>query len=107
MSNILKTHSFSFLYDLKEFFSFNETDIKNFLSENIPDILKNDIEIRKQLKNYKELKTFLKKKRNRELKKEEFDENKRHFESSVSLKDVNNLTINPSSDGDIYILMKK
>ena len=103
MSNLLKTHSSSFKYDLKEFFSFNEPTIKNFLSNKVPDMLNNENDIKDKLKDYKDLKTFLGKKRSLKLEKEDFDKNKRHFQNSVSLEDVNNLAINSSLDGDIYI----
>ena len=58
MSSILNTYSFSFKYDLPKMFTFQEEEIKNFLSKELPDIL-NKKEIKDKINNYKNLKQFL------------------------------------------------
>ena len=103
MSDIINTHSFSFKYNLEQFFSLTEVNIKNILSKNIPDILNKEEAIKEQINNYKSLKTFLGKKRSLKLEENEFEQNKKHFQNSVSINEINDLTINSSLDGDMYI----
>ena len=62
MSNILNTYSSSFKYDLPKIFTFQEEEIKNFLSKDLPNIL-NYKEIKDNINNYKNLKQFLGKKK--------------------------------------------
>ena len=79
MSNILNTYSFSFKYDLPQMFSFNDVDIKNFLSEKLPDILNESNEVKEKINNYKELKQFLGKKRLNKINENELKQNKKYL----------------------------
>jgi len=88
MSNILNTYSFSFKYDLPKMFSFNDVDIKNFLSEKLPNILKGNNEVKEKINNYKELKQFLGKKRLNKINENELKQNKKHLKDPASIKKV-------------------
>ena len=103
MSKIINTYSYSFLYDLKDFFSLDETYIKNLFSINLPDILNKTNELKKNLNNCKELKAFLAKKRNRKIEEEDIKQNKKHFKKSVSMDNVQDLIIDSDTDENIYI----
>ena len=101
MSNILNTYSFSFKYALQNIFTFQEEEIKIFLSKELPDLL-NKKEIKDKINNYKNLKQFLGKKRNNPINKDEFIQNQNHFKDSISLEKVNNLSVSSDSN-NIYI----
>ena len=88
MSNILNTYSFSFKYDLPKIFSFNDVDIKNFLSEELTDILNRSNEIKEKIKNYKELKQFLGKKRLNKISEDELMQNQNHLKDPASIKQI-------------------
>ena len=62
MSSILNAYSSSFKYDLPKIFTFQEEEIKYFLTKKLPDIL-NYKEIKDKINNYKNLKEFLGKKK--------------------------------------------
>ena len=102
MSHILNTYSFSFKYDLLKVFTFQEDEIKNFLSKELPDIL-NKKEIRDKINNYKKLKQFLGKKRNNPINNDELIQNQSHFKDSISLEKVNNLSVISDTNNNIYI----
>ena len=101
MSSILNTYSFSFKYALSNIFTFQEEEIKNFLSEKLPAILDKQ-EIKDKINNYKNLKQFLGKKRNNPINENEFNQNKIHFKGSISLEKVNKLSV-LSDTNNIYI----
>ena len=101
MSSILNTYSFSFKYALSNIFTFQEEEIKNFLSEKLPAILDKQ-EIKGKINNYKNLKQFLGKKRNNPINENEFNQNKIHFKGSISLEKVNKLSV-LSDTNNIYI----
>jgi len=103
MSTIINTYSYSFLYDLKDFFSLDETYIKNLFSINLPDILNKTDELKENLNNCKELKTFLAKKRNLKIEEEDINQNKKHFKKSVSVDNVKDLIIDSGTNENIYI----
>ena len=106
MSTIINTYSYSFIYDLEEFFSLDKKNIKNFFSKNLPDILNKNDEIKKNVNNCKELKTFLAKKRNLKLDEEDFIQNKKHFKNSVTADNAKDILINSGSNENIYIEKK-
>ena len=103
MSNIINTYSYSFLYDLKDFFSLDKTYIKDLFSTNLPDILNKNEELKKNLNNCKELKTFLAKKRNLKIEEDDIIQNKKHFKKSVSVDNVKDLIIDSGTNENIYI----
>ena len=102
MSNILNTYSFSFKYALPKVFTFQEEEIKNILSKELPVILDNQ-EIKDKINNYKKLKQFLGKKRNNPINNDEFTQNQSHFKDSISLEKVNNLSVISDTNNNIYI----
>ena len=102
MSDILNTYSSSFKYDLPKIFTFQEEEIKNFLSKELPNLLNNK-EIKDKINNYKNLKQFLGKKRNNKIDQNEFIQNRKHFKDSISIDQVNNLSILSDTDKNIYI----
>ena len=102
MSDILNTYSSSFKYDLPKIFTFQEEEIKNFLSKELPNLLNNK-EIKDKINNYKNLKQFLGKKRNNKIDQNEFIQNRKHFKDSISMDQVNNLSILSDTDKNIYI----
>ena len=106
MSNILNSYSFSFKYDLPQVFSFKDGAIKNFLSKNIPVILNENDEIKEKIKDYKELKQFLGKKRAKEINESELIENKKFLKMDASTKNVK-LLIDLDDDENIYVNEKK
>ena len=106
MSNILNSYSFSFKYDLPQAFSFKDGAIKNFLSKNIPVILNENDEIKEKIKDYKELKQFLGKKRAKEINESELIENKKFLKKDASTKNVK-LLIDLDDDENIYVNEKK
>ena len=106
MSTIINTYSYSFIYDLEEFFSLDKKNIKNFFSKNLPDILNKNDEIKKNVNNCKELKTFLAKKRNLKLDEEDFIQNKKHFKNSVTAENAKDILVNSGSNENIYIEKK-
>ena len=102
MSNIFNTYSSSFKYDLPKIFTFQEEEIKNFLSKDLPNIL-NYKEIKDNINNYKNLKQFLGKKRKNSINKDEFIENQRHFKVPTSLEKINNLSVLSDINNNLYI----
>ena len=106
MSNILNSYSFSFKYDLPQAFSFKDGAIKNFLCKNMPVILNENDEIKEKIKDYKELKEFLGKKRAKEINESELIENKKFLKKDASTKNVK-LLIDLDDDENIYVNEKK
>ena len=106
MANILNSYSFFFQHDLPQVFSFKDGDIKNFLSEKIPVILNGNDEIKDKIKQYKELKQFLRKKRSKEINENELIENKKFLKKDASTKNVK-LSINLDKNENISIEEKK
>ena len=102
MSDILNTYSSSFKYDLKKIFTFKDEDVKNFLSKDLFEILDKQ-EIKEKINNFKNLKQFLGKKRNKEINDQEFIQNHAHFKISVSKEKVNNLQINSDINNNLYV----
>ena len=103
MSKILNTYSSSFKYDLQENFSFNDEDIKIFLSTTLLGILNENDEIKEKINNYKELKQFLGKKRHKKINESELTQNMKHFKVSVSLEKVNDLLIEQDENENIRV----
>ena len=106
MANILNSYSFFFKHDLSQAFSFKEGDIKNFLSEQIPVILNENDEIKDKIKQYKELKQFLRKKRFKEINENDLIDNKKFLKKDASTKNVK-LSIDLDENENIYINEKK
>ena len=106
MSNIFNTYSFTFKYDLPQMFSFEDGDIKNFLSEKIPVILNGNDEIKGKIKRHKELKQFLGRKRFKEINEKELIQNKKFLKDPISIKNVK-LSIDLDYDENIYVNEKK
>ena len=103
MTNILNTYSSSFKYDLEQFFTCNDENIQNFLSVNISDILNKNNEIKKNLYNYSKLKTFLGKKRNRKLNEDDYLTNKKYFNKSISIDNINEISVDLDDNQNIYV----
>lgn len=72
-------HIHPHLNRLPKIFTFQEENIKNFLSKELPNIL-NQKEIKDKINNFKNLKQFLGKKRNKQIDKEEL------FKIKITLK---------------------
>lgn len=103
MLNIINTYSSSFKYDLEQFFTCNNENIQKFLSINIPNILNKSKEIKRKIYDYKELKTFLGKKRNRKLNKDDYILNKKYFDKSISIYNINEISVDIDGNENIYI----
>ena len=106
MSDIFNSYSFSFKHDLPQAFSFKDEDIKNFLSEKIPAILNGNGEIKDKIKQYKELKQFLGRKRSTKINENELIKNKKFLKKDASTINVK-LSIDLDDNENIYVNEKK
>ena len=103
MLNIINTYSSSFKYDLQQSFNFNDINITNYISNSLYDIIAKNEDIKVKINDYKELKTFLGKKRKNKIDEKEFINNIKHFKGSASLDIIKKLSIYSMMDGNLVI----